>query len=151
MPQSLSQLYIHLVFSTKDRQKFIHDAIAPDLWSYMATVFYDECGSPAKLIGGVEDHGHILFNLSRTWCVADVVQVVKTSTSKWMKKQDRSLRTFSWQTGYGAVSVSKSNLHRVEEYIRRQKEHHSRRDFKAELRTLLKKHEVEYDERFVWD
>lgn len=77
MPQSLSQIYIHLVFSTRDRQKFISDEIAPDLWRYMATVFSDECRSPAKLIGGVEDHGHVLFNLSRTWCVADVVQTIK--------------------------------------------------------------------------
>lgn len=72
MPQSLSQLYVHLVFSTKDRRQFISDKIAPDLWAYMATVFYDECRSPAKLIGGVEDHIHALFNLARTWCVADV-------------------------------------------------------------------------------
>jgi putative transposase len=151
MPQSLSQLYVHLVFSTKDRRQLISDKIAPDLWSYMATVFFEECRSPAKLIGGVEDHGHVLFNLSRTWCVADVVQVVKTSTSKWMKKQDPLLRQFSWQTGYGAFSVSKSNLWRVEEYIRNQKEHHRRRDFKTEFRGLLKKHDVEYDERFVWD
>ena len=104
MPQSLSQIYIHLVFSTKDRRQLISDTIAPDLYAYMATVFYDECRSPAKLIGGVEDHTHTLFNLSRTWCIADVVQTVKTSTSKWMKTQDPLLRHFAWQTGYGAFS-----------------------------------------------
>ena len=117
----------------------------------MASVFHDECGSPAKLIGGVDDHVHALFNLSRTWCVADVVKAVKTSTSKWMKKQDPVLRRFEWQTGYGAFSVSRSNIRKVDDYIRNQKEHHRRRDFKSEFRGLLKRHDVEYDERYVWD
>lgn len=151
MPQSLSQIYIHLVFSTKDRRQFISDTIAPDLYAYMATVFYDECRSTPKLIGGVEDHIHALFNLARTWCVADVVEAVKTSTSKWMKTQAPQLRTFSWQTGYGAFSVSRSNIDTVEDYIRRQREHHRQMDFKKEFRRLLDKHDVEYDERFVWD
>ena len=149
MPQSLSQIYIHLVFSTKNRQPFISDAIAPDLYSYMATVFYDECRSPAKLIGGVEDHMHALFNLARTKSIAEVVEAVKTSTSKWMKTQGST--TFSWQTGYGAFSVSRSNIETVEDYIRRQKERHRKQDFKGEFRGLLEKHDVEYDERFVWD
>ena len=117
----------------------------------MASVFYDECRSPAKLIGGIADHIHALFNLSRTWCVADVVEAVKTSTSKWMKTQDPVLRAFSWQTGYGAFSVSRSNVETVEEYIRNQRVHHRVQDFKTEFRGLLKKHEVEYDERYVWD
>ena len=151
MPQSLSQIYIHLVFSTKDRRKYIHESIAPDLYSYMATVFHDECGSPARLIGGVDDHIHSLFNLSRNWAVADVVKAVKISTSKWMKTQATELIPFSWQTGYGAFSVSRSNMGKVEEYIRNQKEHHRRRDFKSEFRTLLRRHDVEYDERYVWD
>lgn len=151
MPQSLSQIYIHLVFSTKDRRQLISDTIAPDLYAYMAKVFYDECRSPAKLIGGVEDHIHALFNLSRIWCIADVVQAVKTSTSKWMKTQDPLLRQFAWQTGYGAFSVSRSNIVVVEDYIRNQREHHRGMDFKNEFRGLLDKHEVDYDEKYVWD
>ena len=102
MPQSLSQIYIHLVFSTKNRQNLITEAIAPDLYAYMATVFHEECKSTARLIGGVEDHVHALFNQSRTWCIADIVEVVKTSTSKWMKPQGDGLRRFTWQSGYGA-------------------------------------------------
>ena len=149
MPQSLSQVYIHLVFSTKNRQPLIFESIAPDLYAYMATVFYDECRSPAKLIGGVEDHIHALFNLSRTWAIADVVESIKTSTSKWMKTQGP--RDFSWQSGYGAFSVSRSNVGVVEEYIRNQREHHRRQDFKGEFRGLLERHDVEYDERYVWD
>ncbi len=151
MPQSLSQIYIHLVFSTKDRRPLISQIIAPDLYAYMATVFHEECRSTPKLIGGVEDHIHALFNLSRTWCIADVVEAVKTSTSKWMKTQAPQLRSFSWQTGYGAFSVSRSNIEAVEEYIRNQREHHRGRDFKDEFRGLLERHDVEYDERFVWD
>ena len=149
MPQSLSHIYIHLVFSTKNRQPFISESIAPDLYAYMATVFHDECRSTAKLIGGVEDHIHALFNLSRTWCMADVVEAVKTSTSKWIKTQ--GVRQFSWQSGYGAFSVSRSNIDVVTGYIRNQREHHRRQDFKDEFRGLLKKHDVEYDERYVWD
>ena len=149
MPQSLSHIYIHLVFSTKNRQPLISESIAPDLHAYMATVFHDECRSTAKLIGGVEDHIHALFNLSRTWCLADVVEAVKTSTSKWIKTQ--GVRQFSWQSGYGAFSVSRSNIEAVEHYIRNQREHHRQQDFKDEFRGLLKKHDVEYDERYVWD
>ena len=149
MPQSLSQIYIHLVFSTKNRQSFISESIASDLYAYMATVFHEECRSTAKLIGGVEDHIHALFNLGRTWCIADVVEAVKTSTSKRIKTQGPA--TFSWQNGYGAFSVSRSNIETVEDYIRRQKEHHRRQDFKGEFRGLLQKHDVEYDERYVWD
>jgi hypothetical protein len=117
----------------------------------MATIFHDECRSMARLIGGVEDHIHVLFNLARTWCVADVVEAVKTSTSKWMKTQDPQLRLFSWQAGYGAFSVSRSNIETVEEYIRNQREHHRRQDFETEFRGLLTKHDVEYDEKYVWD
>ena len=149
MPQSLSHIYILLVFSTKNRQPFISESIAPDLYAYIATVFHDECRSTAKLIGGVEDHIHALFNLSRTWCMADVVEAVKTSTSKWIKTQ--GVRQFSWQTGYGAFSVSRSNIEAVEHCIRNQREHHRQQDFKDEFRGLLKKHDVEYDERYVWD
>ena len=138
MPQSLSHLYVHLVFSTKDRRKFIADKIAPDLYAYMVTVFHEECRSPAKLIGGVEDHIHALFNLSRTWCIADVVQAVKTSTSKWMKTQGPLLRTFAWQAGYGAFSVSRSNIETVSEYIRTQKEHHGRCDFKTGVSNIVR-------------
>ena len=150
MPQSLSQIYIHL-FSTKNRQPFISDTIGPDLYAYMASVFHDECKSPAKLIRGVEDHVHILFNLARTWAVADVVEAIKTSSSKWMKTKGENLHSFQWQTGYGAFSVSRSHIEKVMDYIRNQKEHHRKSGFQDEFRGLLKKYDVEYDERYVWD
>lgn len=151
MPQSLSQIYIHLVFSTKNRQPLIHESIAPELYAYMAAVLHDECKSPAKIIGGIEDHLHVLPNLSLTHSVAGVVEAAKTSTSKWLKTKGPELRQFAWQTGYGAFSVSRSNLNAVTDYIIGQKEHHSRSNFKDEFRGLLRKHDVEYDERYVWD
>lgn len=149
MPQSLSQIYIHLVFSTKIRQPFISDEIGPELYAYMAKVLYDECKSPAKIIGGMEDHAHILLNLSRTWTMAKVVESVKTSSSKWMKT--KGVRLFSWQSGYSAFSVSQSNVDAVVRYIRNQKEHHRKSAFQDELRGLLNKHRIDYDERYVWD
>lgn len=151
MPQSLSQVYIHLVFSTKNRQPLITDAIASELYAYMATVFNDECKSPAKLIGGVEDHVHALFNLSRIWTIANVVEAVKTRSSKWIKKKGSDLSTFKWQTGYGAFSVSRSQIDSVMNYIRNQKDHHRKTGFQDELRGMLGKHDVEFDERYVWD
>ena len=120
MPQSLSQLYVHLVFSTKNRQQLIYPKIAADLYAYMATVFHDECRSTARLIGGIEDHIHTLFNLARTWCVADVVEAVKTSTSKWMKTQDPLLRQFAWQSGYAVLSVDPREAPGLRGYIHRQ-------------------------------
>lgn len=151
MPQSLSHVYVHLVFSTKNRVPFITEDIAKELYPYMAKVLYEECRSPAKIIGGVEDHGHILFNLARTITIADLVEKVKTSSSKWIKTKGDNLRNFSWQAGYGAFAVSRSNLDRVHNYILNQREHHHGKDFKHEFRGLLKKHDLEWDERYVWD
>ena len=99
MPQSLSQVYVHLVFSTKNRQPLITHAIASELYPYMATVFNHECRSPAKLIGGVEDHTHALFNLSRTWAIADVVEAKKDKDVKMVKTKGTDLHSFQWQTG----------------------------------------------------
>jgi len=117
----------------------------------MAKVLYDECRSPAKIIGGVEDHAHILLNLARTVALADVVEKVKTRSSKWMKTKGENLRDFSWQAGYGAFSVSHSNLDQVYKYILNQREHHHGNEFKDEFRGLLIKHDMEWDERYVWD
>ncbi len=131
MPQSLSHVYVHLVFSTKSRHPFITDDIAIELYPYMAKVLYEECRSPAKIIGGVEDHGHLLFNLARTIALADVVEKIKTSSSKWIKTKGEGFRDFSWQAGYGAFSVSRSNLDRVHQYIVNQKEHHQKKISRA--------------------
>jgi hypothetical protein len=117
----------------------------------MAKVLYDECSSPAKIIGGVEDHAHILLNLSRTIAIADLVEIVKVQSSKWIKTKGSAYSKFHWQTGYGAFSVSTSGIDAVCQYILNQKEHHGKRTLKDEFRVLLDKHEMEYDEKYVWD
>lgn len=151
MPQSLSKIYIHLVFSTKKHQPFIDKQIQPELYAYMAKILYDEGSSPAKIIGGVEDHVHILLNLSRTCTVAHLVEMVKKRSSKWMKTKGEKYRAFQWQTGYGVFSVSRSGIEAVTKYISNQKEHHRKKTFKDEFRGFLDKHGIDYDERYVWD
>jgi REP element-mobilizing transposase RayT len=150
MSQSLSSVLIHLVYSTKNRESFIHEPIQPDLYAYLGTVF-KSLKSPAIVIGGTSDHIHCLFNLSRTISIAEVAEGTKTDSSQWIKKKDRSLRSFSWQKGYGAFSVSQSNVEKVKKYIQNQKEHHANYSFQDEFRSLLRKYKVEYDERYVWD
>ena len=151
MPQSLSQIYIHLVFSTKNHKPFVDETIQPELYAYIAKILYDECSSPAKIIGGVEDHVHILLNLSRTCTIAHLVEMVKKRSSKWMKTKGEKYRSFQWQIGYGVFSVSRSGLEAVTKYISSQKEHHRRKTFKDEFRGFLDKHRIDYDERYVWD
>jgi REP element-mobilizing transposase RayT len=146
MGQSLSSILIHLVFSTKNRQLIIVPEIESNLHAYMATIFH-ACKSPSLLVGGTKDHIHALFILSRTWALADLVEEVKTSSSKWMKTNGAAFRHFHWQSGYGAFSIGQSNVQQVKIYIANQKEHHRRKTFQEELRVLLKKYEIEYDER----
>jgi REP element-mobilizing transposase RayT len=151
MPQSLSHIYLHLVFSTKGHQRWIDDLIAPELYSYIAKILFDECGSSAKIIGGVEDHIHILLNLSRIHTVAHVVEMIKKRSSRWIKTKGDKYRDFGWQTGYGVFSVSHSAIPAVTRYIADQKKHHSRQNFKEELLIILDKHEMKYDEKYLWD
>ncbi len=150
MPQSLARLHIHLVFSTKHRERFITDSIQPTLHAYMATVLQN-LGCAPVLINSVEDHAHLLFDLARTVSISQVVEDVKKSSSKWIKTQDPSFATFAWQSGYGAFAVSESNVESVREYIANQREHHRKKSFQDEYRSFLKKHNVAYDERYVWD
>lgn len=147
MPQSLSSILIHLVFSTKNREPYITETVESELQKYLATTF-KACDSPALLIGGDCDHIHALFLLSRTWTVADVVKEVKASSSKWMKTK---VGEFQWQAGYGAFSIGQSGVVSVKQYIRDQKEHHRKQTFQDEFRGLCRKYEVEFDEQYVWD
>jgi REP element-mobilizing transposase RayT len=151
MPQSLSHLFVHIIFSTKYRQPFITDSIEGELYAYIAKILYDECYSPAVIIGGDKDHIHILLALSRVWSIAKIVELIKKRSSKWMKTKGRDLSGFQWQTGYGCFSVSKSSVPAVKRYIENQKEHHRKQTFKDEFIQFLDKHGLEYDERYVWD
>ena len=152
MPQSLSNVVIHIVYSTKHRKPWLREPdLRNELYAYSATILKDTVDSPALLIGGVENHVHILCVLSRKHAIMDVVQESKTETSKWMKKQGAQYRDFQWQAGYGAFSVSQSNVEQVKQYITNQEEHHRKLSFQDEFRAICRRHGIAIDERFVWD
>src|SRR5881392_3526180 len=149
MPQSLSAIYIHLVFSTKDRRPLLRDKPTRDaLHSYLGGVS-KQLDCPPILAGGVEDHVHLLGRFGRTITQAEWVKELKRVSHEWIQKQGTS--DFQWQTGYAAFSVSQSNLDQVREYIERQEEHHGKLSFQDELRAFLLKHRMEWDERYLWD
>ena len=150
MPQSLSSILIHLIFSTKNREPSLSPEIDAELYPYIASIF-KAMKSPALIIDGASDHLHTLFSLSRVVTIADLVEEVKTESSKWIKTKGQEFRNFHWQNGYGAFSISQSQVSTVKRYIRRQKEHHRRVTFQDEYRRFLAAYEVEYDERYVWD
>ena len=149
MPQSLSQLYVHLVFSTRERARLIHSDVQPRLHAYIAGALAAE-NCPVLIVGGMPDHVHILLRLSRTLSVSDAVKTAKVESSKWMKAE-QSIADFAWQAGYGAFSVSESNVDNVVSYIRDQERHHARLTFQDEFREILQRHNVQYDEAYVWD
>ncbi len=151
MPQSLADVLIHLVFSTKNRVPFLKP---PDLREHLDAYMVgalENRGCPSLITRSVEDHIHILCQLSRTTSIAELTKEVKTMSSMWLKGQHRDLGDFHWQAGYGAFSVSHSNKEQVKEYIADQEEHHRRRTFQEEYRLLLQRHGIEFDERYVWD
>jgi REP element-mobilizing transposase RayT len=150
MPQSLVKNLIHLVYSTKHRQPWISKENRDGLFAYQAGIF-KEWDSPALVIGGVEDHVHALFALSKNHPLKKLVEEVKKGSSKWMKTNGPKNPEFHWQAGYGAFSVSQSNLDEVKRYIENQEEHHRRMTFQDELRAFYRRHGIEFDERFVWD
>jgi len=152
MPQSLARVIVHIVYSTKHRQPWLHDPILrSELYAYNATILKEEVDSPAILINDTEDHIHILCLLSRKFAIMDVIKKSKTETSKWIKKQAATYNDFQWQAGYGIFSVSRSNVEQVKRYIANQEEHHKRISFQDEFREICKRHGIEIDERYVWD
>ena len=150
MPQSLAKIYLHLVFSTKDRQRILGDAVRPDLHAYLGGVFHGLGCAPIEINSGPE-HAHLLFLMSRSHSMAQVVEDVKTSSNQWLKSHDKRFDRFAWQRGYAVFSVSQSNADDVRTYIRNQHDHHKRITFQDEIRAFLKRHDVEFDERYVWD
>ena len=148
MPQSLSQIIVHVVFSTKDRRPFLNLEVRPRAHAYLATVARN-LGCEAYRVGGVADHVHLAVRLSRTVTVAQPVEEVKVASSKWLKEQDTDLRNVAWQRGYSAFSVSPSQMSEVVDYVANQEEHHRHRTFQDEYRLLLQRHGVEFEERYV--
>jgi REP element-mobilizing transposase RayT len=150
MPQSLSRMLAHLVFSTKHREPWITPAVRVGLHSYLGGVLKN-CDCPPIRVGGVADHVHLFFGMSRTLSTAQVVEKVKVASSKWIKEQGPEFSAFHWQSGYGIFSVSQSETGRVEQYVATQEDHHRVITFQEEYRQFLARHGVEYDERYVWD
>ena len=150
MPQSYHQIYVHVVFSTKLRAPLLDDSIRPRVHAYMATVARD-CGCPFAHVGGPNDHVHILLDVGKAMKLIDTIRKLKQESSKFVKNMDSGCRDFYWQKGYGAFSVSPQYKQQVVDYIDSQIEHHKHTSFKDELINFLKKYEIDYDERYMWD
>jgi putative transposase len=151
MAQSLSNVLLHVIFSTKNREPFLGNVtLRAELHAYLAGTLQNiQC--PAICVGGMPDHVHALCRLSRTTTVAQLVEAMKTESSKWVKRHKSGIPGFQWQAGYAAFSVSASNVVRVKRYIEEQETHHRATTFQDELRAFLRRHQVDFDERFVWD
>ncbi len=150
MGQSLVKNYIHLIFSTKHRQPLIIPEVEQELHAYLGGICKRMECTPIK-VGGYIDHIHILCRLSKKVALVKLLEEVKSHSSKWMKTQADELKQFYWQDGYGAFSVNPAEVDVVIKYIANQKEHHRKKTFQEEYRAFLKKYNVEYDERYVWD
>ena len=149
MPHSLSDLLVHVIFSTKERRPTITDDLKARLFAYMSTIV-KERGGIAHIINRTGDHVHMLTSIPTDTSVAEMMRFVKGSSSCWVHKEIPGTRGFGWQTGYSVFSVSRSMFEQVHRYIAGQEEHHRKVSFKEELITFLDKHEVEYDETHLW-
>ena len=150
MPQSFVCLNCHVVFSTKNRAPLIDPDLAPRLYSYIGGIVHNAGGSLVTA-GGVPDHLHLIVSLGKMMSTADAMRVIKSNSSGWIHDTFPEMRHFAWQTGYGAFAVSYSNLEQVKCYVAGQQEHHRVRTFKEEFIALLKRHNIEYDERYIWN
>jgi len=150
MPQSLSKVLLHVVFSTKNREKTIYKHLRGLLHAYLAGLCRAR-GSEAYRVGGPDDHVHIACTLPRTITMAKLVEEIKKPSSIWMKQQEGGAPNFSWQAGYGIFSLGQSQLPMILQYIDNQEEHHRTKSFKEELLELLEKYGVDYDEKYLWD
>ncbi len=150
MSQSLVQVYLHIVFTTKLRHSHLKDSdLQEKLYGYMSGICKN-LGCYALKIGGVDNHVHLLTRHSKTVAISDFMRELKRSSSAWLKIQNPVLASFHWQDGYGAFSISPSHVEDVKEYIVTQDVHHRKESFQDEFRRLCKKYDVEIDERYVW-
>ena len=151
MPQSLAQIYLHIVFSTKNRQPFLADAkLRGECHAYLAGICKRR-GSPSLIVGGASDHVHILCCLGREESVSVLIRELKRESSKALKAKSAELRNFFWQSGYGVFSVSPAHVEALKRYIANQEEHHGRESYQDEFRRLLRKYSLPFDEGYVWD
>jgi putative transposase len=150
MASTLTNLLYHIVFSTKHREPIITAPIRVELYKYMGGIIRGESGTLLE-IGGIQDHVHLVTRFKTEPSVATMVKIVKSKSSKWLNEHPKRPSRFEWQRGYAAFTVSMSQLEIVRRYVRNQEQHHRRKTFQQELRQLLDKHGVEYDERYIWD
>lgn len=150
MANTFTSLHYHIVFSTKHREPWIKHSLEERLWAYLGGIA-NQNGMRPLLIGGMQDHVHLLLGAPPTLAVCHALKQLKGGSSGWVKDNLLGCRSFGWQDGYGAFTVSKSNLSEVENYIRTQPEHHRVHTFQEEYRALLERHGIAYDERYLWD
>jgi REP element-mobilizing transposase RayT len=149
MANTYVSLYYHIIFSTKNRVKYIKPEIEGRVWSYIGGIARAH-RMTALQVGGIEDHIHALIMAPATLSPSQIAQYLKGDSSKWMHEEFPILHLFAWQDGYGAFTVSQSNLSEVIRYIQNQREHHRKKTFQEEYLELLQRHGIEYDERYVW-
>ena len=149
MAQTLVSLLVHVVFSTKNRADLITPEIEPDMFAYVGAILKHH-ESRGLAAGGTANHVHLLVSLSKNIALSSLVAEVKKNTSKWIKTKGRQFVNFGWQDGYGAFTVGQSNVAALRRYIAGQKEHHRERSFECELKTLLERYGIAYDERYLW-
>lgn len=149
MANTYTSLHYHVIFSTKNRMKQIHSGREQRLWAYLGGVARKH-RMTALQVGGVEDHIHVVVTAPAVFSPSQIAQFLKGDSSKWIHEEFPDLRGFAWQDGYGAFTVSKSNLPEVIHYVQHQREHHHKRTFQEEYLEFLHKHGVEYDERYLW-
>ena len=148
MSRTHTNLLVHIVFSTQGRVPLLTPDVREELFAYMAALVKEKKGTPV-IINGPDDHAHLLLGLPPDLWVSDCMRFVKANSSRWMK--ERFGKPFAWQKGFGAFSVSRSNLDGVAKYIAEQEEHHRKFDFKTEYVSLLEKNGVDYDPEYLWD
>jgi len=148
LAHTASNLVLHVIFSTKARQAFIAPEIRADLFAYLGGIVREMHGT-ALIINGAADHVHMLIRIRPTHAVAEIVRVVKTNSSRWVRGKWK--KQFAWQTGYGVFSVSESSVPAVSRYIAEQESHHKKQSFQEEYVAFLKENKIAYDERYIWD
>ncbi len=150
MPAAFTNLLAHLVFATKHREPLIAPEWSEELYCYIGGIVRNT-GGTSLIVGGMPDHIHLLVKMRTDVCIADLVRLVKSNSSKWVHELQPDSRGFAWQTGYGAFSVSESLVGTVRKYIETQAEHHRQRTFQDEFVELLRRHGIELDPKYSWD
>lgn len=150
MANTYTSLHYHIVFSTKLREPWMTAEIEERIWAFLGGIARENRMKPLQ-IGGVDDHIHMLLGDPATMAPAKAAQLIKGGASAWIHTEFPALRSFAWQDGYGAFTVSKSHLQDVIAYIQNQRQRHRGKTFKEEFLSLLERHEIDYDERYLWD